>query len=65
MARPTEARTQDAVFVQQCSLTGMQERLPLRWPTPPNTPPSPKSRYRSSYQYLGWAELENRADWHN
>jgi hypothetical protein len=37
----------------------LQERLPLRWPTPAHTPPSPKKRYRSHYQYLGEEELSD------
>jgi hypothetical protein len=37
--------------------------LPLRWPTPPNVPPSPKQRYRSHYVYQGWDNLLDRAAW--
>jgi hypothetical protein len=43
------ARAPDAAFVEQCSWSTLQERLPLRWPTPPHTPPSPKQTYRSHY----------------
>ena len=39
-----EARAQDSAFVDQCSLWGLQGRLPLRWPTPSHVPPSPKRR---------------------
>jgi hypothetical protein len=63
MPRPEETRAQDEDFVRRCSLAGLQERLPLRWPTPAHTPPSPKKRYRSHYQYLGWQDLAQPADW--
>jgi hypothetical protein len=60
---PVETRAQDADFVRQCSLTGLASRLPLRWPTPPGTPPSPKRRYRSHYVYLGWEDLRDPNTW--
>ena len=60
---PVQTRAQDASFVAQCSLTGLRDRLPLRWPAPPDTPPSPKNRYRSHYIYFGWKDLENLAAW--
>ena len=53
---PVETRAQDATFVAQCSLNGLRDRLPLRWPAPPDTPPSPKKHYRSRYVYLGWED---------
>jgi hypothetical protein len=59
---PVETRARDTAFVQQCSLSGLRERLPLFWPTLPDTPPSPKRGYRSNYVYLGYADLE---DWNN
>lgn len=59
MARPEETRAQDEDFVRHCCLAALQERLPLRWPTPVHTPPSPKKRYRSHYQYLGGEELSD------
>jgi hypothetical protein len=65
MARPEETRAQDQVFVRSVSLSALQERLPLPWPTPDNTQPSPKKRYRSAYQYQGWEELEDPACWDN
>jgi hypothetical protein len=37
--------------------------LPLRWPTPPQVPPSPKGRYRSHYVYQGWDDLLDPAAW--
>ena len=58
-----EQRAQDHLFVAQCSLDGLRDRLPLRWPTPPEMPPSPKKRYRSQYTYLGWEELKNPSAW--
>jgi hypothetical protein len=57
MPRPEETRAQDEDFVSCCCLSALQERLPLRWPTPAHTPPSPKKRYRSWYVYLGAEEL--------
>jgi hypothetical protein len=58
-----EARAQDSDFVAQCSLWGLQERLPLCWPTSPDVPPSPKNSYRSQYVYLGWQDLQDPAAW--
>lgn len=60
---PVETRAQDFSFSSQCSLTGLQERLPLPWPTPPDTRPSPKKRYRSHYVYQGWHDLRDPAVW--
>ncbi len=58
-----EQRTQDAHFVSTCSWTSLRDRVPLRWPTPPDTPPSPKTRYRSHYVYRGAADLDDPATW--
>jgi hypothetical protein len=63
MARPEETRTQDQDFVSNCNFCTLRARMPLRWPIPPNTPPSPKKSYRSAYQYLGWEELEEPGNW--
>ena len=57
-ASPVETRAQDEALVAACSLEGLRDKLPLRWPAPPNTPPSPKKRYRSHYTYLGWEDLQ-------
>jgi hypothetical protein len=57
------ARAEDAVFVRQCSLQGVADTLPLRWPTPPHTPPSPKRTYRSHYVYRGWDDLCDPTTW--
>lgn len=58
-----ETRAQDLSFTSQCSLTGLQSRLPLCWPTPPDTPPSPKKSYRSHYVYREWGDLQDPAAW--
>lgn len=60
---PVETRAGDSAFVEQCSLSGLRERLPLRWPLTPGTPPSPKRRYRSHYAYLGLMDLEDWTNW--
>ena len=56
---PVELRAQDRLFVTQCSLQGLRDRLPLCWPAPAHTPPSPKRAYRSAYIYLGWQDLQD------
>lgn len=58
-----ESRARDRLFVAHCSLDGLRQRLPLRWPTPPGTPPSPKKAYRSQYVYLGWEDLYDPLTW--
>jgi len=58
-----ETRAQDACFVSQCNLEGLQQRLPLLWPVPPDTRPSPKKDYRSHYGYLGWEDLRDPLVW--
>jgi hypothetical protein len=60
---PEQTRAQDHLFVSQCSLAGLRERLPLPWPTPPDIPPSPKKSYRSWYVHPGWQELQDPAAW--
>jgi hypothetical protein len=61
--RPNHTRVQDHDLRSQCSLAGLQDRLPLPWPTLFSFPPSPKRRYRSNYRYLGWEELQDPAAW--
>jgi hypothetical protein len=56
-------RAQDGLFIAHCSLDGLRQRLPLHWPTPVGTPPSPKKAYRSQYLYLGWQDLNDSATW--
>ena len=63
MARPEYTRTQDPEFVRSCRFSALQDRLPLRWPRPPETPPSPKKSYRSHYRYLGWEDLQDEVEW--
>ena len=58
-----QARARDSGFVDQCSLRGLQERLPLRWPILRNVPPSPKRRYRSQYVYRGGDDLLKLTAW--
>lgn len=45
-----QQRAQDPDFLARCSITAVAQCLPLPWPTPPKTPPSPKRSYRSHYQ---------------
>lgn len=67
MAQPKltapETRAQDRALVDQCCLEGLRAKLPLVWPTPDDTPPSPKRRYRSNYVYQGFADLDDWANW--
>lgn len=58
-----DTRAQDADFVSSCSLMALRPHLPLRWPAPPDSPPSPKLDYRSHYVYLGWEDLEDPETW--
>jgi hypothetical protein len=58
-----QQRTQDGAFVRTCGWTSLRDRLPLLWPTPPGTPPSPKRAYRSRYIYRGCADLDQPATW--
>lgn len=58
-----EQRAQDSLFVATCGWSALRERLPLLWPIPPDTPPSPKHRYRSHYVYRGYADLNAAATW--
>ncbi len=58
-----EQRAQDGLFVADCGLDALRARLPLLWPTPPGTPPSPKKAYCSQYVYLGWQDLNDPATW--
>jgi len=59
---PVQTRALDRELVAQCSLKGLQDRLPLQWPVPENMPPSPKKQYRSWYVYPdldlnGWERM--------
>jgi len=57
------ARAHDQTLVELASWASLHARLPLGWPTPPGTPPSPKRAYRSHYGYLGGADLQEPAVW--
>lgn len=58
-----QQRARDVRFVSTCGWTALRERLPLAWPTPPDTPPSPKHHYRSYYVYRGYADLDDPMTW--
>lgn len=58
---PPQTRAAEAAFVSQCNLVSLHPRLPLDWPIPPETPPSPKKSYRSSYIYPFQAEVGDLA----
>ena len=66
-----QTRAQDADLVNLCRLAhpaagsgeARHNRLPLPWPTPPQTPPSPKKQYRSHYRYRGYEKLTDPAVW--
>ena len=45
-----EQRRGNPDFLARAAITTLADRLPLRWPPSPDTPPSPKRRYRSAYQ---------------
>lgn len=47
---PVEQRRHDSAFIARCAIDALAGRLPLPWPTPPKTPPSPKRHYRSHYE---------------
>lgn len=46
----SQQRQQNPDFIRRYAIAALAARLPLRWTTPPDTPPSPKRRYRSCYQ---------------
>ena len=52
-----QTRAADSQFVNQCNLLSLRPQLPLKWPTPPELPSSPKKSYRSGYVYRWQAEL--------
>lgn len=55
------ARQQQLTFVHACGFQALRTQLPLRWPTPADGPPSPKTHYRSHYVYLGSDDLLTHA----
>ena len=56
-----KTRAENGPFVSQCNLLSIQGMLPLKWPTPPETPSSPKKSYRSGYVYPWQTEIEDPA----
>ena len=58
-----ERRAQDTEFIATCQWSTWRARLPLHWPTSPDTPPSPKPAYRSHYVYLGSDDLADYGVW--
>lgn len=60
---PSQTRIQDESWRQQCCFAALAARLPLVWPTPAETPPSPKQQYRSQYRYGGYEQLTDPALW--
>jgi len=58
-----QTRAQDPSFVRQCNFRALRPSLPLRWPTAPDIPDSPKRRYRSHYHYCGCDDLDDAAHW--
>ena len=58
---PTETRLNDKDGIAHCHVDHL--KLPLRWPTPPGTPDSPKRSYRSWYEYQDWDKTEIKAHW--
>jgi len=62
-AWPEDTRIQQATFVNNCRISALQDRLPLRWGPGAHTPPSPKKSYRTHYQDPGWEGLQDPAAW--
>lgn len=58
---PQQARAEEGLFGSQCNLLSLRKSLPLKWPTPPRMPSSPKKSYRSAYVYPWQAELADPA----
>ena len=58
-----QARALNPSFVNQCSLRGLEAKLPLRWRLPPEIPTPPRHHYRSHYVYLGYQDLYDPAIW--
>lgn len=56
-------RCGDEAWVGRMRFAALQERLPLVWPAPAETPPCPKRRMRSAYVYPGWQRLSEAAAW--
>ena len=52
-ASATQKRAANPLFVSMWSIQALLAHLPLLFPVDPASAPSPKSRYRSHYRYLG------------
>jgi hypothetical protein len=52
-----DKRDKNHKALEPFALDNLKEKLPLVLSPDPNLPPSPKSRYRSTYRYLGWDDL--------
>jgi hypothetical protein len=57
----SERRALEPLLLSSWSLQALWPRLPLLFPTDPDAPPSPKTRYRSQYHYPGAAPLQDAA----
>jgi hypothetical protein len=56
-----ERRALQPLMIATWSIEALWPRLPLLFPTDPNVPPSPKTRYRSQYRYPGAEALQDPA----
>jgi hypothetical protein len=52
-----EKRAQTPGALAPFTLDNLKQKLPLVFPRDPQLPPSPKSRYRCAYRYLGFDDL--------
>ena len=61
--KPTaiEKRAQNLKALAPFVLDNLKQKLPLVFPRDPDWPPSPKPRYRSTYRYLGFDDLDRQA----
>jgi hypothetical protein len=53
-----DKRSQNTEALAPFTLDHLKHKLPLVFPRAPGLPPSPKSRYRSAYCYLGFDDLD-------
>lgn len=56
-----EKRAQNQDALAPFALHELVRKLPLVLSLGPNVPPSPKTRYRSAYRYLGWDDLNEES----
>jgi hypothetical protein len=57
-----EKRTENRAALSRFAMSVLKEQLPLTFAVAADVPDSPKRKYRSKYQYLGWDGLE-KAIW--